>query len=124
MPNPAGRGADRSQSQGGSSGGSQSESESVYLPQDELAAGGGDVAGGAEGDPPPSNEGIQGRVSGAGDGPASEGSRGPGARVQVRVPYREVIGQYAEQATRMLDQIYIPSDAKEYVKQYFTELGK
>jgi hypothetical protein len=44
--------------------------------------------------------------------------------VQVRVPYREVIGEYAEQATRMLDQIYIPSDAKEYVKEYFTQLGK
>jgi hypothetical protein len=40
------------------------------------------------------------------------------------VPYREVLGQYAEQATRVLDQVYIPSDAKEYVKQYFTELGK
>jgi hypothetical protein len=124
VPNPAGRGAASSSSQDQSSGSPAGGGETLYLPQDELADG-------AEGNPrnsasnePSSREGIQGRVSGAGDGPTAEGSRGPGSRVQVRVPYREVLGQYAEQATRVLDQVYIPSDAKEYVKQYFTELGR
>lgn len=124
VPNPAGQGVGAPRASASGSGGSQGESESVFLPQDDLAAGQTNGSDETSGDKPASNQGIQGRVSGAGDGPTTEGSRGPGARVQVRVPYREVIGEYAEQATRMLDQIYIPSDAKEYVKEYFTQLGK
>ena len=47
-----------------------------------------------------------------------------GELAKVRTPYNEVLGQYTDQATEALERAYVPPDAKEYVKEYFTELGK
>jgi hypothetical protein len=35
-----------------------------------------------------------------------------------------VIGNYVQQAAQALDSVYIPADAKDYVKNYFSALGK
>jgi hypothetical protein len=35
-----------------------------------------------------------------------------------------VLGQYSEQAIEALDRAYVPPDAKEYVRDYFSALGK
>jgi hypothetical protein len=42
----------------------------------------------------------------------------------VQTPYKQVIGEYARQATEAIERAYVPPDAKEYVKEYFSELGK
>ena len=67
---------------------------------------------------------IQGRGSGAGEGAQSPGELGSGTLGQIRTPYKQVIGDYAEKASQALDKTYVPADAKQYVKDYFTELGK
>jgi hypothetical protein len=67
---------------------------------------------------------VSGRV---GDG-ATEGARrggpGLGTITTIRTPYNEVLGKYTEQATQALERAYVPPDAKEYVRDYFTALGK
>jgi len=61
---------------------------------------------------------------GVGDpGDASGGTSG-GSLATIRTPYTEVIGQYVKRAADALERAYIPQDAKEYVRAYFTQLGK
>lgn len=126
VPNPQGRGIV-------ANGGQQDQQnqtdngqpDSVYVPPTTENAppdAGGGVPGQAA--PPQQNDGIQGRSADGGDGTKTQGEKGGGARTTIRTPYKEIIGQYAEQATQALAQVYVPADAKEYVKEYFTELGK
>ena len=105
--------------------------EEIYIPPadepDSGPTGGdtgtGEVPGQAALDDP-RQEGIEGRGGEGGETPVSTTQRGTGVRREIRTPYKEVYGDYAEQATRALEGAYIPADAKEYVKEYFTELGK
>jgi hypothetical protein len=103
--------------------------EELYIPP----AGDPQIGGGAseEGNVPgqaapgePRTEGLEGRASPGGESPQGIDQRGTGVRAEIRTPYREVYGEYAQQATQALESTYIPADAKEYVKEYFTELGK
>jgi hypothetical protein len=103
--------------------------EELYIPTGPET--GGDTSGGTEtteaegqaaGDP--QQQGLEGRGNGAGEAPQATDQRRAGVREEVRTPYREVYGDYAQQATHALEGSYIPADAKEYVKEYFTELGK
>jgi hypothetical protein len=72
-----------------------------------------------------STEGVEGRAGeGEGNGAQLSSGSGAGGAVRVQTPYREVIAEYARQATEAIDRAYVPSDAKEYVRQYFSELGK
>ena len=57
------------------------------------------------------------------DAKNDQGRVGAGALTTIRTPYTEVIGEYAERATEALERTYIPADAKEYVRDYFTALG-
>ena len=63
----------------------------------------------------------------AGEGPGGETSQaapGLGSITTVHTPYTEVLGQYSQQAIDALDRAYVPPDAKQYVREYFTALGK
>lgn len=110
--------------QGGQAG--AGASEPVYVPGakplDELKS--GSLA------PPASpndaqTAGQEGRANpGAQSGGQTAGGQGSGGLAEVRTPYKEVIGQYAAQATDALERAYIPADAKDYVKEYFAGLGK
>jgi hypothetical protein len=124
--NPAGQG------DGGSSAPAPADSqpadnEQVYVPTQEgapsTAEGGSSVAGQAAPEPP-NTEGLEGRVGEGQGGEEKRGQSGPGALAPIHTPYKEVIGQYAERATESLDRAYIPPDAKDYVREYFTQLGK
>jgi hypothetical protein len=64
-----------------------------------------------------------GLVSSGGTGDNTSNT-GAGALATIRTPYTEVIGQYIERANAALERVYIPQDAKEYVRDYFTLLGK
>lgn len=64
-----------------------------------------------------------GIVGGAGPGGNSQ-QGGSGTATTIHTPFTEVLGQYAQRAATALDRAYIPQDAKEYVRDYFTELGK
>jgi hypothetical protein len=35
-----------------------------------------------------------------------------------------VLGEYSDRAIEALDRAYVPPDAKQYVRDYFTALGK
>ena len=48
----------------------------------------------------------------------------PGAPNPALVPYREVYQRYMDAASQALEQSYIPSGLKDYVKGYFEELGQ
>lgn len=100
--------------------------DTVSLPAQGLT---GDGLSGGEGPgavPTPGGS-TQGTESGAvspGGAGSSSGNTGAGALATIRTPYTEVIGQYIERATAALERTYIPQDAKEYVRDYFTLLGK
>ncbi|HEY0071105.1 MAG TPA: hypothetical protein VGE04_14155 [Chloroflexia bacterium] len=133
VPNPAGRGNatdDSGSTPGGLGDTTSGDGEQVYVPD----ANGGEEPGGTSGEQgnagDASNddvdtEGAGARV-GAGESGESEvsSSTGQGGAVRVQTPYREVIGEYARQATEAIERAYVPPDAKEYVKEYFSELGK
>jgi hypothetical protein len=93
---------------------------------DSVSPGTGNGAQGAgQGAPGTQNpDAIQGRGNATGDGTPSPGQLGSGTLGQIRTPYKQVIGDYAEKASQALDKTYVPADAKQYVKDYFTELGK
>jgi hypothetical protein len=61
---------------------------------------------------------------GVGDPGDASGGTGGGSLATIRTPYTEVIGQYVQRAADALERAYIPQDAKEYVRNYFTQLGK
>ena len=46
----------------------------------------------------------------------------PGAPGQVLVPYHEVYYHYLDTANRAMEQSYIPSGLKDYVREYFSRL--
>jgi len=119
VPNPQGSGTtDSGQTP---SGGEQSgDGNTVSIPQ---SADPSMVAGSeSPGDEPGTRGGGEGGQAVGESG--GEQSRSGGIMTSVKTPYKEVVREYAERATEALDRTYIPSDAKEYVKQYFTELGK
>jgi hypothetical protein len=125
VPNPEGQGiggGGPSQPQG--AGGP--EPESVYVPPaPESGAAPDNASSGVPGQAAPQQPGgIEGRGADGGDGAQTPADLGAGARTQIRTPYTEVIGKYAEQATQALDRVYIPADARDYVKNYFIQLGK
>jgi hypothetical protein len=95
----------------------------IYVPTKPGTAGKSGTSG-QFAPPNPTGDGLGGRVGNGSTGAAAGGAPGLGQLTQVRTPYNEVLGQYAEQATQALARAYVPPDAKEYVKQYFTELGK
>ncbi len=102
-------------------------SEELYVPTPDAVSSGSGAGGQATGQGAPdaqNSDGIQGRGSPSGDGTPSPGELGSGTLGQIRTPYKQVIGDYAEKASEALDKTYVPADAKQYVKDYFTELGK
>ncbi|MDQ3707106.1 MAG: hypothetical protein M3437_18150 [Chloroflexota bacterium] len=130
VPNPSGQGNatedKRTQAPGQEESGTGGEQ--VYVP----GVSEGDSAGGetppeapdANSDEPNTN-GVGGRIGEGDSGGADVSSgTGEGGAVRVQTPYREVLAEYARQATEAIDRAYVPPDAKEYVKNYFSELGK
>jgi hypothetical protein len=68
---------------------------------------------------------VGGRIGEGDSGGADVSSgTGEGGAVRVQTAYREVLAEYAREATEAIDRAYVPPDAKEYVKNYFSELGK
>ena len=97
------------------------------MPTPDAVSAGSGTGGQAPGQGAPDAQhpdGIQGRGNAAGSGTPSPGQLGSGSLSEVRTPYKEVIGEYADMASRALDKTFVPADAKEYVRDYFTELGK
>ena len=101
--------------------------EALYVPTPAVASAGNgsgvltpdQTAPGAQ-----NPDAIGGIGNGPGDGTPSPGPLGSGTLSEIRTPYKQVIGDYAQKAAQSLDKTYVPSDAKQYVKDYFTELGK
>lgn len=121
VPNPSGNGRGV---QGDSASGADSQEE-IYAPASESSGGQPEVpTEGAGGTDSSRTDGIDGRAEGGDGEPVARGEMAPGTLKPLYTPYTEIIGEYAERATRALDRAYIPADAKEYVKSYFTELGK
>jgi hypothetical protein len=79
---------------------------------------------GGQASPEQNPNGVSGRVGeGSGSSPKTA-DPGLGQANNIRTPYTEVLGKYTQQATDALDRAYVPPDAKEYVKNYFSALGK
>jgi hypothetical protein len=122
--NPAGQGVTTQQG-GGPAVGNQDEQVYIPTPEESLAGtGSGSQAPGQAAPEAQNSDGIQGRGDGSGDGATAPGELGSGSKTEIHTPYKEVIGQYAEKASQALERTYVPTEAKEYVKDYFTELGK
>ncbi|MDQ5825962.1 MAG: hypothetical protein M3441_17340 [Chloroflexota bacterium] len=130
IPNPSGQG--NATEDNGTPVPGQDESgtggEQVYVPGGpEGESAGGETPSETPGEniDEPNTDGIGGRI-GEGDSGGADvsSSTGEGGAVRVQTPYREVLAEYARQATEAIDRAYVPPDAKEYVKNYFSELGK
>jgi hypothetical protein len=102
------------------SGGGDQPTDRIYVPGQGISDGGG-TAGQAA--PEPSSA-ASGRVGDGAGGDASQSSVGLGSITTIHTPYTQVLGQYSEQAIEALDRAYVPPDAKEYVRDYFSALGK
>jgi hypothetical protein len=130
VPNPAGQGNEQedSDSTPGGPGDSSADAdgEQVYVPETAGTEGAeGSVETDTGDDEAANTEGVEGRPGeGEGNGAQLSSNSGGGGAVRVQTPYREVIAEYARQATEAIERAYVPSDAKEYVKEYFAELGK
>lgn len=125
--NPAGQGVATS-GQTTPIAGSGSGAEQVSVPTEGEGAG-APPGGNNTPEQPAPQDGASGGTGGSavgqsGDDKDGQTRTGAGAVTELRTPYTEVIGEYAERATHALESAYIPTDAKEYVKQYFTGLGK
>ncbi len=129
--NPAGRGLGGAGQPDPDSAGSPGE-DKVYVPNQNTSPGvpaqgsaDGSLSGQAAPDPL-RTDGLAGRASdgGGSGGGSTDSGKAPGAITPIHTPYTRIIGQYARLATEALDRTYIPSDARQYVKEYFTELGK
>ena len=46
----------------------------------------------------------------------------PGAPGEALVPYYEVYYEYLDAATRAMEQAYVPTGLREYVREYFSQL--
>ncbi|MBF6611883.1 MAG: hypothetical protein IVW55_02005 [Chloroflexi bacterium] len=121
--NPQGNGLAPS---GASGQGAPGGGEKVYVPPPptQVAISGASPGNGQAAPLSGNADGVAGRVGAGSTTGGTQGSLGAGGKAQVRTPYTEVIGKYASQATDALAHVYVPADAKEYVKEYFTELGK
>jgi plasmid stabilization system protein ParE len=105
----------------GPAGSSEPNAERIYVPGREQPGGG--AVGQASPEFQPEN-GVGGRVGEGPDGAEQPGGPSVGTLTTIRTPYQDVLGEYTEQATEALDRAYVPPDAKEYVRDYFTALGK
>jgi hypothetical protein len=99
-----------------------SQAERVYVPGRDttVAAGGAGQAAPERQDP----NAIGGRVGEGATEDELPGGPGPGSIAEIRTPYTEVLGEYSKEALSSLERSYVPPDAKEYVRNYFTALGK
>lgn len=133
--NPSGQGnsteGTSDSSSGSDSGSNGSGNEEVYVPASEPGAesgGGTTQAENGTSDPTgddPRTEGVAGTLGeGASSGQQLSSGQGTGETVRVRTPYKEVIAEYARQASEAIERAYVPPDAKAYVKDYFSQLGK
>ncbi|MEO8284911.1 MAG: hypothetical protein ABI670_00545 [Chloroflexota bacterium] len=124
VPNPAGQGVSDGSSPVASD---PAQNDSVFVPSAQSDNSGA-TNGGVPGQAAPEQQkpgGIEGRTSDGGDGSTQVlQNTGSGTHNDIRTPYKEVIGQYAQEATQALERVYVPADAKEYVKDYFSQLGK
>ncbi|MEO6456779.1 MAG: collagen-like protein, partial [Chloroflexia bacterium] len=117
VPNPQGSGPGGSGQSSGATGG---DGETISIPEPDPA----DTSSSGK---QPEDDGSR---AGGGEGGQAVGDSGgtqersSGALTSIKTPYKEVVQEYSERATQGLERTYIPSDAKEYVKQYFTVLGK
>lgn len=100
-----------------------SQGEKVYVPNQGVNAPAGSVGQAA---PAPGQDTISGLPGSSDASPGTSSSSAPGVGMAntIRTPYNEVIGQYAQQATDALEKAYVPPDAKSYVRDYFSSLGK
>jgi hypothetical protein len=100
-------------------------------PEDTLSVPAEGVSGGGQSGGDQSAQTPGGSTQGEDSGLVSSGgtgdntsNTGAGTLGTIRTAYTEVIGQYIERANAALERVYIPQDAKEYVRDYFTLLGK
>ena len=83
---------------------------SVYAPRERMATNGDKLY-------------IPGQDTGQGETQAHEQRDPlPGAAGPALVPYDQVFSSYLDSANQAMDQSYIPSGLKDYVRQYFSEL--
>ncbi len=118
VPNPQGSGTGGLGQSTGATG--EDNGETISIPESEP------VGSSSSGEQPEDD----GSTAGGGEGGQAVGDSGgsqersSGALTSIKTPYKEVVQEYSERATEALERTYIPSDAKEYVRQYFTVLGK
>ena len=66
---------------------------------------------------------VPGQDTGQGDTQVRERTDPlPGTAGASRVPYHEVYYEYLDTANRAMEQTYIPSGLKDYVRAYFSQL--
>jgi hypothetical protein len=116
--NPSGQGLPVGENQSGDTSGQ----DRVYVPQ---ALPGGSDGGQQPGQTQPEG-GISPVLPGIADDGASDrtGGNSGGKVTEVRTPYKEVLRDYAQRATEALDNTFIPPDARQLVRNYFTGLGQ
>jgi hypothetical protein len=124
--NPAGQGISTGSQPSQPAAGANPQADSIYVPPPDANAAPNSNSSGTSDQ---SSQGSQpnalaGRSSNGGDGATTPSVPGEGSRNQIHTPYQQVIGNYVQQATQALDSVFIPADAKDYVKNYFTALGK
>jgi hypothetical protein len=118
VPNPSGSGsAGTAQSSGGTPDHEGGDELSIPEPSTVDTTGSGSGNGDSG-----SGQGGEGGQA-LGDGTDSN-DRSSGRAATIKTPYKDVIRDYTDRANQALQRTYIPSDAKEYVKQYFTVLGQ
>ena len=106
--------------------GSEGGSDTVSVPVEGSSGGDspGDSGAGPDPDPGGQTDGADSGVVKGGSVGSKDGDTGGGSLATIKTPYTEVLGQYVQRAAEALERAYIPQDAKEYVRDYFTILGK
>ena len=121
--NPAGQGVSTGSQPSQAS--ANPQADSIYVPPADANAASNNPGGSSDQNAPvPQPNALAGRSANGGDGATTLSDPGEGSRNQIHTPYQQVIGNYVQQATQALDSVFIPADAKDYVKNYFTALGK
>jgi hypothetical protein len=91
-----------------------SPEESVYVPEGALPAA----------DPNARQDRVAGVLSpGSQPGESTTVHTSDGYNPGVKTPFTRVVGQYRDAAAQALDRSYIPSDAKQYVRDYFDSIA-